>query len=168
MKSLDEINEQLIKENFKTDLQTAIKDFQDAIDLLSDLFFHMGEAKIELDSWQEFFEAQLVKYIYLSGSMVKLAYGTPIKNFKQKDEISNFDINSLYILARAQIESYLMFWYSQINIISKDEGEFKYYLYVLSGLTNRQEYYVAAVEHKIQMELEKKQIDELIEKINNN
>lgn len=156
MKSIDEINEQLIRESFKTDLKTATQDLQHAVDLLSDLFFHMGDAKIELEDWQELFEAQLVRYIYLSGTMIKLTSGTPIKNFKKPDEISNFDINSLYIIARAQIENYLMFNYSQINIASNDEGEFKYYLYVLSGLTQRQQYYIASIEHKIQMELEKK------------
>jgi hypothetical protein len=138
MKSIDEINEDLIKEHFKTDLKIALQDFQETVDLLSDLFFQMGDAKIELESWQELFEAQLVKFIYLSGSMIKLASGTPIKNFRQANEISNFDINALYIIARSQIECYLMFYYSQINISSNDEGEFKYYLFVLSGLTHRQ------------------------------
>jgi len=75
-----------------------------------------------------------------------LAEGTPINYIEGLNKI--IDMSSLYIIYRAQIECYLMLHYINISLSNDDEGEFRYSMYQISGLNERQNYIVSEPDFK--------------------
>jgi hypothetical protein len=94
--------------------------------------------------------------------------GTPIKINKKGKTITYQDIGTIYLLVRAQIENYLMFYYLNIQPETFEQGEFRYLLYELSGLSHRQQFNVGTEDQRLKKENEKKEIDVLMDKIKQN
>ena len=57
-------------------------------------------------------------------------------------------MSSLYLIYRAQIECYLMLHYINLSLSNDDEGEFRYSMYQISGLNERQNYIVSEPDFK--------------------
>jgi len=79
-----------------------------------------------------------------------------------------FDLASLNIIARAIIENFLVFYYVFIEPKNSEEENFRYMLYCLSGLIERQNYPIESPQGKVILKNEKKVIDSLIAKLEKN
>ena len=121
-----------------------------------------------MEDWKKYLEVQSVKFTMHSYSLAHLCKGTSIKNVGTNEEIKYPDLGSIFLLRRAQIENYLMFYYLNIQPQTKDEGELRYYLYELSGFSHRQQYDAINPESIKKKEAEKKEIELLKERIKNN
>ncbi|MBI1228335.1 MAG: hypothetical protein GC192_24080 [Bacteroidetes bacterium] len=70
---------------------------------------------------------------------------------------------------RAIVENYLTIYYLNVMPSSNEEGEFRYYLYQMSGLNNRQKLGEPdKIEYKLKKEKEKQSIEDLEERIKKN
>ena len=157
---------ELYEQSEKNDLISLQKNFHEIINLIYNLFekCFLNETKNNND--RKYQQVQLYKFISNSSSLLYLIQGTPIIN-NTKDE-KYPDLGSIYLLARAQIENYLIFFYLYLQPDTKDEADFKLYLYELSGLNLRQQFNYTTKEQKEKKNKEKLEIDELIEKIKHN
>jgi hypothetical protein len=150
-----------------SDFKIKLKDYKEFVSTLIEFTDNLHTAKVKTEYWKQYFEIQLFKFSLHSSSLAYLLEGTPIvaKSFKQ---IKYPDLGSIYLLCRAQIENYLMFYYLNIQPQTFEEGEFKYLLYELSGLTRRQEFDVSIKEQILKKEKERLLIEDIIVKIKNN
>lgn len=95
--------------------------------------------KVEFNVWKEHLEILLLKYSFHSATLVKLIYGTEVSSLN--NEIKTFqDIPSIRIILRAIIENYLTLKYLFFDPQDNSIGEFRYYLYELSGFNSRQKF----------------------------
>lgn len=123
------------------DLHSLIDDLDCFNTILIELTDKLHTLNIPIPSWQRYFEVLIVKFTMHSASLIHLFRGIPIS--MNSNRIHVYDIGSIYLLARAQIESYLMFYYLNIQPKSESEGLFRLYQYELSGLLQRQSYIVS-------------------------
>lgn len=79
-----------------------------------------------------------------------------------------FDLATLNVIARAIIENFLVFYYVFAEPQNKEEEDFRYMIYRLSGLIERQNYPIESPQGKIILSNEKKVIDGLISKLEKN
>ena len=135
--------------------------------LLVSLTKHLHEEEIEQEFWKQHFEILLAKYSFASFSLIKLLDGTKTKDLDD-NEFKFYDIPSIRILIRAIIENYLTINYLFFSPKDNDEGEFRFYLYQMSGLASRQKFSVSEQEHIDQKNEEKQEIDKLEVLIQNN
>lgn len=159
---------EVFEQSEKKDFIARHKDLNDCIEVLIDFTDKLSEAKVKIEHWRTYMEVQLVKLAFHSASLSHLLEGTPIKMSRKGKELKFADIGSIFLLKRAQIENYLMFYYLNIQPSSSDEGEFRYFLYELSGLSNRQKYTATHPNNIAQKKKEEKEIEILIDKIKNN
>lgn len=157
---ISEINSTLEKE----DIGSAISYFNKFLDLLIDLTEQLHNLKIELEPWQEYLEEYLFSYTLLCNSHLHLAKGTYI----QKKNYSIIDLNSNYLIARAEIENYYTFYYLFIQPENKSEYLFRYLLFKASGLKARQKFTTRSPESQDKQMQEKKRMEELKEEIKKN
>jgi len=78
------------------------------------------------------------------------------------------DPASVHVLARAALETYLLFYYVYIDPKTKDEKDFRFFAWELAGLNERQKFPVTTLENEEKLKREKTLIDELTTKINDN
>jgi hypothetical protein len=149
-----------------SDFKAKLIDYKEFVSTLIEFTDNLHTAKVKTEYWKQYFEIQLVKFSLHSSSLAYLLEGTPIR--MRKNLIKYPDLGSIYLLCRAQIENYLMFYYLNIQPQSFEEGEFKYLLYELSGLTRRQEFNVGTKEQNAKKEKERLEIEDIIVKIKNN
>lgn len=158
---------QLLKQNITFDLNSNLSDYLKFIDILNNLTDNLHTEKVKTEFWKQFLEILLVKLSLNSSSLAYLIRGTPIKSPKG-EKIDYPDLGSIYLLGRAQIENYLMLYYLNFQPKTFEEGEFRYLLYELSGLNNRQQFDATTRESILKKQKEKVDIDLIIEKIKNN
>ena len=114
------------------------------------------------------------RVIDAEGLAVKLFEHTASISYLYKDTILPeinlriFDLASLNIIARAIIENFLVFYYVFIEPKNSEEENFRYMLYCLSGLIERQNYPIESPQGKVILKNEKKVIDSLIAKLEKN
>lgn len=114
-------------------------------------------------------EGLFKKFIGHAASALYLFGSTTLPNIKITDRgISFFDSGSINVLGRAALESFLVFHYVFIEPRSDDEKDFKYYSWLHASYIDRQKFPSRSEEGKKQLNNEKKTIDALKEKINNN
>lgn len=135
--------------------------------LLISLTKHLYEEEIEQEFWKQHFEILLAKYSFTSFSLIKLLEGTKTRDI-DNNEFEFYDIPSIRILIRALIENYLTINYLFFSPKNNEEGEFRFYLYQMSGLASRQKFTVSEQKHTEQKNEEKQEIDKLIILIQNN
>ncbi|PSL24416.1 DUF5677 domain-containing protein [Chitinophaga ginsengisoli] len=115
----------------------------------------MHSRKIRIKPWMEQLEVLLVKMSLHASSINELSKATPLS---RDDSASFIDISSSYILSRALLENYLMFFY--LYMLPKDDEEAQCHnlLYKLSGLCNRQKYQVSLAPNILKKEKEFQEI----------
>jgi hypothetical protein len=158
----------LFQQNKTGDFNARLTDYKEFVSTLIELTDSLYTAKVKMEYWKQYFEIQLVKFSLHSSSLAYLLEGTPIKMDKNKNLIKYPDLGSIFLLCRAQIENYLMFYYLNIQPQTFEEGEFRYLLYELSGLTHRQKFDTGAEEQILKKEKEKQEIEVILDKIKNN
>jgi hypothetical protein len=157
---ISNINSQI----FSEDIESTIVSFYKLLDLLINLTEQLYKLQVGFEYWQEFLEEHIFAYTVICHSHIKLANGTPIP----KKEISIIDLNSNYLLARAEIENYYTFYYLFIQPKTKEEYILKYLLFKASGLHARQKFSPKTKNGKKKQKLEKPQIEKLKEYIREN
>jgi len=114
------------------------------------------------------------RFIDAEGLAVKLFEHTASISYLYKDtlvpeiNLRIFDLASLNIIARAIIENYLVFYYVFMEPKSEEEKDFRYMVYTLSGLVERQNYPIESPQGKVILKNEKKIIDNIIAKLERN
>lgn len=109
------------------------------------------------------------KFIGHAASALYLFRSTTLPSVKVTERgISFFDSGSINVLGRAALESFLVFHYVFVEPRSDDEKDFRYYLWLLASYIDREKFPSRSGEGKKQLNDEKKIIDALKEKINNN
>ena len=109
------------------------------------------------------------KFIGHAASALYLFGGTTLPNVKVTDRgTSFFDSGSINVLGRAALESFLVFHYVFVEPRADDEKDFRYYLWLHASYIDRENFPSRSEEGEKQLNDEKKIIDALKEKINNN
>ena len=114
------------------------------------------------------------RVIDAEGLAVKLFEHSASINYLYKDTVIPeinlriFDLATLNVIARAIIENFLVFYYVFVEPQNKEEEDFRYFAYCLSGLIERQNYPIESPKGKIILTNEKKVIDNLICKLEKN
>lgn len=109
-------------------------------------------------------ESLAVKFFEHSASIVYLYKDTVLPEIRLKF----FDLASLNIISRAMIENFLVFYYVFSEPQNEDEKDFRYLVYWISGLIERQNYPIESPQGKIILVNEKKVIDKIIKRLENN
>lgn len=140
----------------KKDTSAFLSDLDTLSDALADLTTTLFDSKIK-DTGD--LEAILAKLVLHVKSIVALVKYTELRGKKI------FDPGSVFILARALLENYLMVDYLFSPRISSELVTFRFDLYKYAGLKNRQSYYSISDYSKAKKAKEKKEMDELYKKI---
>jgi hypothetical protein len=145
----------------KGDIVSLRQQFNKVIFTLADLVNDMHIKDVRFPAWQEPLEGLFTKMIFHSASINKIS--EDVAMFRRMDgTVIGFPaISDLFVLSRAQLECYLTIHYLILSPTGDEEGIFRYLLYQLSGLQNRQQYDVTLEESKQKLEKEAKQIAEL-------
>lgn len=159
---------QLLKQTATNDLKARLSDFNKFTTTLIDFTDNLHTAQIKTEYWKQYLEIQLVKFSLHSSSLSYLIEGTPISIPNSSKTIKYPDLGSIYLIGRALIENYLMFYYLNVQPQTFEEGEFRYLLYELGGLTQRQGYKITKRTNELKKEKEKKQIEFIVDKIKSN
>ena len=138
------------------DPQKALSEIEELNTLLISLSETLFEAKIADTGY---LEASLAKFTFNASSLILLSRGTPFKDDK------TVDISSIYILTRSLIENYLTIFYLYLDHITKSEKEFRFLLYKLSGLCNRQKYLTTSIDGRKKIADEAKEIEVIRDQI---
>jgi hypothetical protein len=150
-----------------SDLKELHKRFDETNKLIVSLTDSLYDEKVKLEFWKENVEILLVKYSFHSFTLSKILNGTEVSNIENKQTIFR-DLPTIRILIRALIENYLTIYYLTFEPQNNSIGEFRYYLYKMSGLNSRQKSEVVTEEHIKQKENEKIEIENLIALISDN
>lgn len=149
------------------DLKKLEEKYVDTNKLIVSLTENIFDKKNELIFWKENLEILLVKYSFHSFSLVELLNGTIVSNYINVKRTFR-DLPTIRLIIRALIENYLTIYYLTFEPQNNDIGEFRYYQYQLSGLYSRQNSDAFEDEHKKKKEIEKKEIESLVNLIKNN
>jgi hypothetical protein len=109
-------------------------------------------------------ESLAVKFYEHSASIVYLYKDTILPEIN----LRFFDLASLNIIARAMIETFLVFYYVFSEPSNYEQKEFRYLAYWISGLIERQNYPIESPQGKLILSNEKKVIDNIIGRLENN
>lgn len=143
----------------KKDINGILSDYGNSLDVLMHLTQTLHDAKVQLPHWKAYMEIFLIEFSIQSSSLLKLSEGVMLKSkvFDGKPQPPVEDINTMYLICRSLIERYILFYYLYIEPSSDAEGEFRYYVYFLAGLRERQKFKPSTPEYL------RKQQDELIQ-----
>lgn len=109
------------------------------------------------------------KFLGHASSALYLFRSTTLPDANVTDRgISFFDAGSINVLGRAALESFLVFHYVFVKPQSNNEKDFRYYSWLYASYIDRQKFPLRSDEGKKQLTDEKKTINALKEKINNN
>ena len=116
-----------------------IQDYHKYIDVLMSLQESLAESKIQIPRYKLSLEPLLFKYTISAKTYLNLLDGTKIITKLTQKKLSIVDVPTLYLLTRALIENYLIFFYLYIQ--EKDNEsiiEYRNYIYEMSTLCFRQ------------------------------
>ena len=152
--------------------QFKIKIGQDFVKLL-DLFAHVLAA----DNYSSFGDADdnerlstarglANKFIEHAVTVLYLSHGTnqDLPSFK----FSFVDSASLDVLTRAALEAFLVFHYVFYVPTTKEGKNYRYWVYKAAGIAERESAPVSTKEHRQKQAVEKKELDELRERLKSN
>lgn len=126
----------------------------------------LAAEKIPLKRHEDYYEIHYFKFVLQILSMKHLFEGTPLHSIKPDFRFR--DLSSIYNSCRALIESALTINYLYYNPKSDEQATFRYLLYILSGLNNRQSFPAVSEEVKQKQVAEKSEIDNIIIEIKAN
>lgn len=112
-------------------------------------------------------EGLLLKMLYHCGTAFYLSKGKEIPEM-ESIKPSYLDPSSLHVITRAAIESYIVFHYVFIQPETKEEKDFRYWIWVLCGLIARQRTTTTRPELIERLKEDKKEISKLTGKLNRN
>jgi hypothetical protein len=151
------------------DFNSHLLEFQEIIEALITICDRLHDAKVSTEYWKQHLEILSAKFALHSSSLAVLFKGTPIKNLTDEKIAKKYpDMGSIFTLSRAQMESYLMFYYLNVQPKSFEEGELRYLLYEVSGLAHRQQYPASTPEYITKKEKERNELDGILGKIRAN
>lgn len=116
-----------------------------------------GSAITPDDEWRNDAQTLSIKLFRHLVSMQTLAAGTKVVH--NNNPIAFVDHASVKVVARAALETYLVFFY--IYGESHDVARFRHKTWHLGGLTDRQQSHASTDEHKEQLAAEKRKIENL-------
>ncbi|MSP37912.1 MAG: hypothetical protein EXR70_05425 [Deltaproteobacteria bacterium] len=133
--------------------------------VLLDLFIRLVQSqagkKIETgEEWLNDAQTLSIKLFRHLVSMQTLATGTTVKH-NNPSSIFFIDHASVKVVARAALETYLVFYYLYGTADRRDISEFRHKTWRLGGLIDRQQFHVSTDEHRQVLAREKQQIDAL-------
>lgn len=149
------------------DLKALTESLKETNKILVRITNSFYEDKVQFEFWKTHIEILLLKYSFHSSSFVQLLDGTTISDYDNKKIIVP-DIPTLRILLRSIIENYLTVNYLFFEPKDNHKGEFRYYLYELSGMQARQDWNVERAEFAKQKEQERLEILKIEDLILNN
>lgn len=114
--------------------------------------------------WRTYPGLLSVKLFMHLASIFYLTSGTKIPGLAGID-IDFIDHPSIKVITRAAVETYLALHYLFVSPDSPQEREFRYKIWELSGLWERQRFMVTAPQNKMKLAREKVQVDRLKTKI---
>lgn len=164
----DQVLLDLLLKSESKDFASRFKEFQQFIETLILLTDKLNDANVQAEYWKQHLEILAAKFTLHSSSLGLLMKGTPIKNISSGTPLLYPDIGSIFLLSRAHLECYLMFYYLNVQPKTFEEGELRYLLYEVSGLAHRQKNEAVMPEHVAKKSKEKKALDDMIVKIKQN
>jgi len=146
----------------------VLNDYKKIIDVFIFLINTLVDEKIKDKGWKYFSETLAIKFSLSANSLCQVINGSQVESSLSRLSTRIFDISSLYILMRAQIENYLTFYYLYIQPKSEEEQEFRFLIYEMSGLENRQRFDTIFKDLQTIQINERRRIEEILIKIKNN
>ncbi len=144
--------------------------FDHYIDPISNLIVTITEKlateKVPLKRNEDYFEVHYFKFVLQCLSIKHLFEGTPLHSIKPDFKLR--DISSIYNSTRALIETSLTINYLYYNYKSDEQAVFRYLLYIVGGLNNRQSFPALSDEIKKKQAFEKTEIDKILIEIKAN
>ncbi|MCZ2472367.1 hypothetical protein G9H62_05925 [Aquirufa ecclesiirivi] len=150
------------------DLQATIVDYKAFNGLLVKFIDTLHSAKMQCHFWQPYLETHLFKFALLNSSLIKEFEGINFTRPDNNQDHKTYNISALYLLARANIETFLLIKYLYINFKTEPQGIFRYTLYEWSGLKVRQNFIATLPDNIAKKADEKKTIEQLENIINQN
>ncbi|SDF54537.1 hypothetical protein [Chitinophaga filiformis] len=123
----------------QNDLPSLKMELQNAMFVLSKLIDLVHDKRVGFPKWMRHIEVLAIKFVQHTSSVNHLATPLPLSLLEDGNKVSAFDRASLFVIARAQIEAFLTFYYLIILPESHPQGEFYDMVYELSGLCGRQD-----------------------------
>ena len=119
------------------DLAAIRKELDNVIFILSKLVDLIHDKQIRFPIWMKHSEVLFVKFALHTSSLNQLGLPVPFSLREDHTTVNAFDRSSLYVVARAQLEAFLTFYYLILSPETNEQGEFSDMIYELSGLCNR-------------------------------
>jgi hypothetical protein len=116
---------------------------------------------VVIKGWQHPLEALCVKLSLHVSSLQKLL--TPAQLPHKGRRLPFIDISSIYIITRGIIENYLILYHCHFDQVPENQKEFRYFIYIISALKNRQTFTLKDTTNQAKFEEEKTVIRELTE-----
>ncbi|MGZ3899595.1 MAG: hypothetical protein ACXVNM_13535 [Bacteroidia bacterium] len=113
-------------------------------------------------------ETHLFKFALLNSSLIKEFEGVDFKRPDNNQEQRTYNVSALYLLGRANIETFLLIRYLYLNFKNEAQGIFRYTLYEWSGLKTRQGFIATQPDSIAKKAYEKGTIQQHINIINQN
>jgi len=138
---------------------------------LLDLLYRVIEANkgpITGDDDRYWYAEGLATKLFLhSASALYLCRETNIPDFPST-AVRFIDLASIDVLARAAFEVFLTFHYVFFAPKTRDEQDYRYWLYRVAGFAERQQLPVSTEEHRQKLADEKRKLDDLLNKLYSN
>ncbi|GAB2869014.1 hypothetical protein [Hymenobacter ruber] len=138
------------------------------LDCVPELILAGVNKQQKVAEWMEVFEPLTYQIVSLSNAVQNALDGT-VHGKHSANSVVRLDLSTVFILARAQLEAYLTFFYLCIQPQSQEEAMLRYQLYVASGLSMRQTLVKSNNQEFIsKLKLEQDRIDNYRKGIGNN
>lgn len=126
----------------------------------------LASEKVQLKRHEDYFETHYFKFIIQVLSLKHLYEGTPINSIKPDFKLH--DLSTLYNCTRSLMETFLTINYLYYNHKNEDQANFRYLLYMVSGLNHRQTYPTNQEGTKMKQKFEKGEMEKHLTEIKAN
>lgn len=156
----DKIIIEIARQIKNRDIHATLSDYRIFNGLLVKFIDSLHSVGLELPYWQPYFETHCMKFVLLNSSLIKEFEGINFTRPDNNKEHRTYNISALYLLARANIETFLLIKYLYFNTQNDEQGAFRHTLYEWSGLKTRQNFKATALENITKKGIEKKYIEQ--------
>jgi len=111
MNERERVLNEFLRKYKEKDILGLIEDYKIFNQTLIKFIDTLHSKKVAPKIWQPYFETHLFKFSLISASLIREFEGTKIKSLGDEDEVKTFNISALYLLARAQIETFFLIKY---------------------------------------------------------
>jgi hypothetical protein len=159
---------EVVRQISQKDIQATIIDYKSFNALFVKFVDTLHSSKMQCPFWQPYLETHLFKFALLNSSLIKEFEGISFTRPDNNQDHKTYNVSGLYLLARANIETFLLIKYLYLNIKNEAQGTFRYSLYEWSGLKIRQNFLATLPDTIAKKADEKKTIEQLENIINLN